>query len=67
MQSLIYLGGIIGVIMGAYLSEVMTKRSILISCVVANILGIVLAILGPSLLIASMGLFINFGAKCIEL
>lgn len=54
-------------IMGAYLSEVMTKRSILISCVVANILGIVLAILGPTLLIASMGLFINFGAKCIEL
>lgn len=39
----------------------------MIATVVANIFGIILAICGPTMFMATIGLFINFAAKCIQI
>jgi len=54
------------VIAGAFLSQLMSKRKLMIITVAANIVGIGLTIMSPTLLIAGIGLFINFAAKCIQ-
>lgn len=66
LQSLIYLGGVIGVIIGAFINEIITKRMLLIATVVANIVGLVIGVLGNTLLISSIGLFINYAATGIQ-
>jgi len=54
------------VIAGAFLSQMMSKRKLMIITVVANILGIGLTMMSPTLFIAGIGLFINYAAKCIQ-
>jgi len=44
----------------------MSKRKLMIITVVANILGIGLTMMSPTLFIAGIGLFINYAAKCIQ-
>lgn len=51
---------------GAFINEVITKRMLLIVTVVANIVGLGIALLGNTLLIASIGLFINFAAGAVQ-
>jgi len=55
------------VIAGAFLNQKMSKRKLLIITVVANIAGIGLTIMSPTLFIAGIGLFINFAAKSIQI
>jgi hypothetical protein len=45
----------------------MTKRTLMIATVLANIFGIILAIGGSTMFMATIGLFINFAAKCIQI
>lgn len=44
-----------------------TKRKILIFAVLANIIGLGTAVVGPTLLISSIGLFVNFASCAISL
>jgi hypothetical protein len=67
LQSFVYIGGIVGVIAGAFLSEVMTKKILMILTVGANLVGLVVVIIAPTLFVASIGLFVNFAAKCIQM
>lgn len=66
LQSFIYLGGVAGVIIGAFVNEIITKRMLLICTVVANIVGMSIALLGESLFAASVGLFISFAGCSIQ-
>ena len=50
---------------GAFLGEYLSKRQISIGIVVVNICGCSIAILANSLFLASVGLFLNYTAKCI--
>jgi hypothetical protein len=55
------------VIAGALLSEVITKRNLMLATVLVNISGLVIALVAPTLFTASVGLFINFAAKSIQM
>ena len=46
LQSFIYIGGIVGVLIGAFTNEIITKRMLLICTVVANIVGVSITLLG---------------------
>jgi predicted MFS family arabinose efflux permease len=65
IQTFIYIGGLVGVMLGSYLNEFMGKRRLLIITVLLNIIGVGLKILANSLFLAAVGLFINFAAKNI--
>ncbi len=54
-------------ISGAFLSEIMTKRKLMIVTVVTNLVGIVLVMFGPTLFVPAIRLFIHFAAKCIQM
>jgi hypothetical protein len=45
----------------------MTKKKIIILTVIANLLGFLLAILGSTLFMSTIGLFINYAAKSIQM
>lgn len=45
----------------------MTKKALMILTVMANIMGLLLAMFGPTILLAAIGLFVNFAAKCIQI
>lgn len=66
IQSFVYVGGIVGVIAGAFINEYVSKKKLMILTVVANILGIGLTIVGPTLMASAAGLFVNYAAKCIQ-
>ena len=52
---------------GAFANEVMTKRMLLILAVIGSIVGLGTAILGQTLLIASIGLFVNGATTAIQM
>ena len=52
--------------MGAFVNEIVTKRMLLILTTVANIVGLGMALVGQSMLISSIGLFVNFAAAAIQ-
>lgn len=39
----------------------------MILTVISNLIGLVIALLAPSLFVAAVGLFLNFAAKCIQM
>lgn len=53
-------------LIGAFTNEIVTKRMLLIATVVANIVGMAAALLGQSLLVSSIGLFISFAGCSIQ-
>ncbi len=65
LQSFIYIGGVAGVILGAILSEILAIKKLLTLAVFCNLIGVLLALLGPSIEIASIGLFLNMAAISI--
>ena len=67
LQSFVYFGGVVGVLAGAVVNEYVTKRMLLIMTVVASIAGLGTALLGQTLLIASIGLFVNSAATAIAM
>jgi hypothetical protein len=67
MQTFIYMGGFVGVMLGTYANEYISKRRLLIATVLCNIFGVFLSIFGNSLFLASIGLFINNGAKVVQM
>jgi predicted MFS family arabinose efflux permease len=66
IQAFIYIGGLVGVILGSYLNGYIGKRRLLIITVLLNIIGVGLTILANSLFLAAVGLFINFAAKSVQ-
>ena len=67
LQSFIFLGGIVGVLIGTFINEVITKRKIIILSVAFSIIGLGITVLGDTLLKASIGLLINFAACAVQL
>jgi cyanate permease len=45
----------------------MTKKALMVATVVANLVGLLLAMCGSTLFLAAIGLFVNFAAKCIQI
>ena len=67
LQSFAYIGGVVGVIIGTFSNEFITKRKVLILSVVFSILGLAITVLGDTLLKASIGLFISMAGSAIQL
>lgn len=66
LQSFIYIGGVAGVFVGAFVNEIVTKRMLLILATVGNIVGLGTALAGQTMLVSSIGLLINFAAAAIQ-
>jgi hypothetical protein len=66
LQSFIYIGGLFGLMAGAIFGEYFSKRQICIAIVCINIIGCSVAIFANSLMIASIGLFLNYAAKYVS-
>lgn len=67
LQSFIYIGGVFGMIAGIILNSYMTKKKVIILSVIAGTLGLGFTIMAPSIFLASIGLFVNYTAKCIQM
>ena len=66
-ESLIYIGGIAGVLLGAVLSSYLSKKRLFLLTVIISTSGILLTLFSPSLPVASIGLFLNYACKCIQI
>ena len=67
LQSFAYIGGVVGVIIGIFLNEFITKRKVLILAVMFSIIGLGITVLADTFLKASIGLFINMAGSSIQL
>jgi hypothetical protein len=67
LQSFTYIGGVVGLIAGALINEILTKRQLLITTIVGHITGVLIAIFGPTIFVSSIGLFINIAAISIQM
>lgn len=56
-----------GIIVGAFMAQYLTNKQILICTLIANLGGLLLALFGPTLFIASVGLFINQAGKLVQM
>lgn len=61
------MGGIAGVLGGAFLSSCLTKKTLFIITTLASTIGILLSLFSVNLFMGSIGLFINFAAKGIQI
>ena len=66
-EAFIYIGGIGGVLLGALLSSCLTKKTIFILTVVVSITGMAITLFGQNLLMATVGLHLNYACKCIQI
>jgi hypothetical protein len=61
------MGGIAGVLGGAILSSCLTKKVLFILTVLISMVGMCLSLFGGNLFMGSVGLFLNFAAKGIQI
>lgn len=56
-----------GVLGGAFLSACLTKKALFVITTLASTIGILLSLFSVNLFMGSIGLFINFAAKGIQI
>ena len=56
-----------GVLGGAFLSACLTKKTLFVITTLASAIGILLSLFSVNLFMGSIGLFINFAAKGIQI
>lgn len=66
-ESFIYFGGIVGVIVGSILSQYLRKRQMMIVALAVSTIFCLVTLLSPSVMIAVIGLFMNYAMRGIEL
>ena len=65
IQSSIYFGGIIGMLLCAKLSEVLMKRQLIICLLSINVASYLMVMASPWLLLAGVGLFLEYTTKTV--
>ena len=65
-QGFIYCGGVLGVIMSVLFLTCFTQRQVLICTYLLNIVGLGITLVSPTLMVAGVGLFLNFMGRAVQ-
>lgn len=66
IQAIIYLGGLLSLLFSSVFSDLLSKKRLLLATLITSLIGLAITILSSSILVAGIGLFLNFAVKSMQ-